>query len=211
MIDVRRPFDRGLHVYRFPKGDLTMFQNPLKFVSFALVFAFAASSVALANTYHVTFTDSQGDAADLFLTTIAPISETGTNVTSISGTFGGANVSEANVFGADQAIYSTGPFVNINGLGFSTPTPFNLYWDPGYYSFFTTPLRDPGGFLAICYTSTCWSQRLFYRVTDFSLTEVIPASEVPAPNVGAGLPGLVIAVGGLLAWRKKRKGAALAA
>jgi hypothetical protein len=36
----------------------------------------------------------------------------------------------------------------------------------------------------------------------------ISASPVPGPVVGAGLPGLVIALGGLIAWRRRRMEAA---
>jgi hypothetical protein len=36
----------------------------------------------------------------------------------------------------------------------------------------------------------------------------ISASPVPGPVVGVGLPGLVIALGGLIAWRRRRMEAA---
>jgi LPXTG-motif cell wall-anchored protein len=36
----------------------------------------------------------------------------------------------------------------------------------------------------------------------------LEASAVPGPIVGAGLPGLVMALGGLLAWRRRRSQAA---
>jgi hypothetical protein len=34
---------------------------------------------------------------------------------------------------------------------------------------------------------------------------LVNASPVPGPTVGAGLPGLLIAIGGLLAWRPRRR------
>jgi hypothetical protein len=41
-----------------------------------------------------------------------------------------------------------------------------------------------------------------------SIAATIAASAVPGPIVGAGLPGVVMALGGLIAWRRRRMAAA---
>src|SRR3974390_2673253 len=70
---------------------------------------------ASANTYSLDFTDTHGDTAKLTLTA-GPLSLAGTTVTSITGLFNGAPVSEVVVFGADQKIYSASvPFVDYPG------------------------------------------------------------------------------------------------
>jgi hypothetical protein len=158
---------------------------------FALIVGAALSMLtvpASATVYHVTFSDSNGDTANLFLTTATPFTPTGTAVTSISGTFDGLSVSEAAVFGADQKIYSTGAFVDYNGLGFTNPTAFNLYW--------TYPARTAPGELGVCYIGSCNTATGFYPVSNFQV------SAVPEPSTWAmlllGFAGI-----GFVAYRRK--------
>jgi hypothetical protein len=153
---------------------------------------------ASANTYTLDFTDSNGDTADLTLTTAGAYGV----VTSISGTFDGAAVTEATTWGPDQKIYGTGPLVDWAGLGFQTSaTPYDLYW--------TNPARSAPGELGVCYVSTCDTTTGFWAVTSFTLTDPPPPT-TPLPSTWmmlfAGLAGL-----GFVAYRGTKQSSAVIA
>jgi polyisoprenoid-binding protein YceI len=155
-------------------------------------------SPASASTYTLDFTDTNSDVAHLVLTTAGSFG----TVTSITGTFDGHSVTEAVVFGADQQIYATGPFVDYSGLGFTDPTAFNVYW--------TNPTRSFAlGELGVCYTGGCNTVTGFYPITSATLNGVPLAGTTPLP-AAVVLFGSVLAGGGLLL-RRRRSRSAIAA
>lgn len=70
-----------------------------------------------------------------------------------------------------------------------------LYWDGPTWYFNTVSAPDGRWFLG--YNNVSADAGLSYSWT-------LAAVPVPGPVVGAGLPGLMMALGGLLVWRRKR-------
>lgn len=72
---------------------------------------------------------------------------------------------------------------------------------PDYFAF-NLPLGVVSGSYSINDAGTSATAAVLYGHL------VASASPVPGPIVGAGLPGLVMALGGLIAWRRRRRAAA---
>jgi hypothetical protein len=116
---------------------------------------------------------------------------TPTTITDVTGTWGGASITGLAPVGTFQINDNSLP-LDIFGVSFHVSTALNVNM------FFTDTYQyracDPTpGFCGISMVS---------GAGQFSFA---PASAVPGPVVGAGLPGLIIACGGLIAWRRKRR------
>jgi hypothetical protein len=139
-----------------------------------------------------------------FLTTGAPVGTLGHRITSFAGTWNNLNITrllptnpnDPLYFFNDNVLFYPDPntanlrLLDIAGLGFSLSdgTAVNLCWCLPPYGAFTTVV-PPYGFNDITGGS----------FGTFSVTAV------PGPIVGAGLPGLILASGGLLGWWRRRR------
>ena len=114
---------------------------------------------------------------------------------SIPGTVNSATITD---LGADDDVVS----LTING--FALFSDINGVAGPAF-----NYLQPPGTVFHLGSNEISVEARNTQLFATFGATITIDYTPVPAPAVGAGLPGLIMAVGGLLAWsRRKRRGTA---
>jgi hypothetical protein len=156
----------------------------------------------------------RSDSGHGFLTTGGPIvtfgGVIGSQITSFTGTWNGLDItgllptdpSDPHYFFNNNAFFdppgttSFRIYLDFEGIGFSVSdgSAVNLFFIHSLY--FAVSSDDPpygyGSF------------------TGQSFAETISFREVPGPIVGAGIPGLILACGGLLGWWRRRRAAASA-
>ena len=173
-----------------------------------------ALAPANANTFNWTYTGTDawdGTTSMAFgwgvLTTGNAVGNSGgVTITSFTGTWSNSSSRDPNwrtihYFGAGQdVLYPTNPqLLDAVGVSFIGVFDWDLTWDSTRAV--TLSALATGGYAASsCSLPYCQ----FFSYTEGTFT-ISPVQAVPGPVVGAGIPGLIVAGGGLLGWWRRRQ------
>jgi hypothetical protein len=121
-------------------------------------------------------------------------------VTGVTGTANGFSITgiSPTYAGADNLLYyGSTQLVDFSGISFSTSNKdaWGIGWTGTSYGI-AEFFKDPFGYC-------CGTNPITFNVTE------VPVRGAPGPMAGGGLPGLTLALGGLLVWYRKRRNLAV--
>jgi hypothetical protein len=177
--------------------------SPIGLAAAVVLALFAAPAAAVTIDYDFSYSGSGVSVTgELTVDTITGVVSSISGTRDLTQTITG--LEPLGVYGTnDNTVYPGGMvtgYLDSHGLAFDTdgsPSPINVYYQGSHYY----ECHGNGG----SYTGGTYCAAS-YPLDSFTLTpDVDTGDPVPGPIAGAGLPGLVAACGGMLAWWRRRR------
>jgi hypothetical protein len=120
-------------------------------------------------------------------------------VTGLAGA--GCNIQNCSSVALEENAFGPNTLPLWQFVSSTEPLPLTLSSEPGGWQFIS------GSYGWQCLDPECrtWTDDVIRNAGVDSIFTPVSTASVPGPIVGAGLPGLILACGGLLAWWRRRK------